>query len=315
MLAKQHEVDACKQEMARELARANAAAQAQHDQDEKKYNDEVAENQKLQQQLNDLQGQLGSAQTDVQASRDQIQRLLQAKNEYETRLRQLDDMRRRFNDLRQRLASLTAKGLTVVTRNNRMVIQLKGDVLFDSGLDTLKPAGKSVLKEVADVIKNDSTLSVRVFQVAGHTDNVEYGTGPFGDNWGLSLARAKSVLLFMISPDTPPRFHPPQPAGTPWGGGLDPHHWSAAGYGIWDPIAGSVDHQSPDDQQKNRRVELVLEPSVDELLSLSTLADDGSGTTGGPPQTTGAPATQTTTTATPAASTAPPAASSAPAPH
>ena len=298
-------MNACKTEMQREISRAAANSQAQHDADEKKYNDEVATNQKLQQQLNDLEGQLGSTKAGLESSQDQISRLLQAKKEYETRLAQLDVMRQRFHDLRQRLSSLRAKGLTVVTRNNRMVIQLKGDVLFDSGLDMLKPAGKAVLKEVADVIRNDSTLSQRVFQVAGHTDNVEYGTGPFGDNWGLSVARAKSVVLFLISPDTPPRFHPPQPVGTPWGGALDPHHWSASGYGIWDPLAGTVEHQTPDEQAKNRRVELVLEPNVDEVLSLSNLGGDD--TTGGAPstQSSAAPSTQS----------APPAPTASPAPH
>ena len=78
-----------------------------------------------------------------------------------------------------------------------MVIQLPGDVLFDSGKDSLKPDGKKILKQVADIIKADSTLSTRDFQVAGHTDKEPYG-GQFLDNWGLSLMRARTVLVFLI---------------------------------------------------------------------------------------------------------------------
>ena len=51
-----------------------------------------------------------------------------------------------------------------------MVIQLPGDILFDSGKDTLKPDGKKILKQVADVVKGDATLNARNFQVAGYTD-------------------------------------------------------------------------------------------------------------------------------------------------
>ena len=81
-----------------------------------------------------------------------------------------------------------------------MVIQLPGDVLFDSGKDSLKPEGKKILKQVADIIKGDATLSQRDFQVAGHTDKEPYA-GQFIDNWGLSLMRARTVLVFFIAPD------------------------------------------------------------------------------------------------------------------
>ena len=56
------------------------------------------------------------------------------------------------------------------------------------------------------------------------------------------------------------------------GGGLDVKHWSASGYGETDPIAGTVENQSKDDRQKNRRVELVLQPNVEEMLNLKSLA-------------------------------------------
>ena len=50
-----------------------------------------------------------------------------------------------------------------------MVIQLPGDVLFDSGAETLKADGKKILGQVAEVIRSDPGLASRTFQVAGHT--------------------------------------------------------------------------------------------------------------------------------------------------
>jgi len=52
------------------------------------------------------------------------------------------------------------------------------------------------------------------------------------------------------------------------GGGLTADHWSAAGYGETDPIMGN---DSSENMQKNRRVELVVLPNVEEMLDLKSL--------------------------------------------
>jgi hypothetical protein len=38
-----------------------------------------------------------------------------------------------------------------------------------------------------------------------------------------------------------------------------------------DPAEGTVDTQTPDQERKNRRVELVLQPDVAEMLNLKDL--------------------------------------------
>jgi chemotaxis protein MotB len=215
----------------------------------------------LQIKIESLGGKLSDADTNAT-------KMQEALAEYKTRADQLAAIEARFRALKAHLDSLTKIGLKVVVRNNRMVIQLPGDILFDSGKDELKPGGKDVLGQVADVIRNDKDLNSRNFQVAGHTDNAKYGTGPFHDNWGLSLARARQVLLFLIGPNAPGK---PGAKGGSTGGGLDPKHWAASGYGDTDPIAGTMAQQSPADQQKNRRVELVVQPNVEEMLNLDAI--------------------------------------------
>ncbi len=56
-----------------------------------------------------------------------------ALEEYARRTEQLDAIRKRFEVLQQKLQKLTQLGLKVEVRNNRMLIRLPGDVLFDSG--------------------------------------------------------------------------------------------------------------------------------------------------------------------------------------
>ncbi len=180
----------------------------------------------------------------------------QANAEYAKRAEQLEQVRQRFELLREKLKKLTDLGLKVQVRDNRMLIQLPGNVLFDSGRDMLKPSGLEILGQVAAVLRADADLSSREFQVAGHTDSKPLGASPFKDNWGLSAMRARSVLSFLTLPGEK-------------GGNLDPAHWSAAGYAATDPVASN---DTEEGREQNRRVELVVLPNVEEMLNLNSLA-------------------------------------------
>jgi chemotaxis protein MotB len=217
--------------------------------------------------------------------------------EYQARAETLERIKQRFEALRKKLQKLTELGLDVKIRNNRMVISLPGDVLFDSGQDVLRGGGEKILLQVADVIQNDSALRDRQYQVAGHTDDqpLKRAADTFHDNWGLSLMRARQVLVFLVAPaqaDKPgaaakraapaPAVPPPAavkgdkakpavaaaPEPERHGGNLNAKHWSASGYGQTDPIAAN---DSPEGRGKNRRVELVLMPDVEEMLDLKSL--------------------------------------------
>jgi chemotaxis protein MotB len=174
--------------------------------------------------------------------------------EYKARAHQLELIKARFETLKRKLDELTRLGLAVNIRHNRMVISLPGDVLFDSGRDTLKKEGQTILLKVAAVVKADNQLLNRDYQVAGHTDNKPLQGGPFHDNWGLSLMRAREVLLFLVGGDK--------------GGGLPIAHWSAAGFADTDPVASN---ETDDGRQKNRRCDLIVVPSVEEMLDLKAI--------------------------------------------
>lgn len=248
---------------------------------EEEWQAKLKENQELQNQLNAEKAAHQKSDTDLQTAQGQVDQLkgqlkklgldlsnlnadyAEQKDALE-KLRkdkeQLEAIRKRFDLLKVKLDSLTKLGLSVVVRKNRMTIQLPGDVLFDSGRVDLKKDGKDILLKVAEVIRNDKDLISRSFQVAGHTDNQPLVGGPYRDNWGLSVMRAREVLTFLVSPAGE--------KGKAGGGGLPPDHWSAAGYGETDPVAAN---DKPEDKQKNRRVELVVVPNVEEMLDLKSL--------------------------------------------
>jgi chemotaxis protein MotB len=173
--------------------------------------------------------------------------------EYRARAKQLEAIKARFEMLRKKLDELTKLGLAVNIRKNRMVISLPGDVLFDSGRESLKKEGQEILMKVAGIIKNDASLINRDYQVAGHTDNKPLQGGIFRDNWGLSLMRAREVLLFLVGDK---------------GGQMPIARWSASGFGDTDPIASN---DTDEGRQKNRRCDLIVVPSVEEMLDLKAI--------------------------------------------
>jgi chemotaxis protein MotB len=221
-----------------------------------KANDDAKDAQlkEAQAKLDDLTKQLKDLGLEVNATKASLADRQKALEEYQARAKQLELIKERFEKLKSKLDELTKLGLAVNVRHNRMVISLPGDVLFDSGKETLKKEGQAILLKVAGVIKADGQLAVRDYQVAGHTDNQPLQHGPFKDNWGLSLMRAREVLEFLIEPSK--------------GGGLQAAHWSAAGFADTDPIASN---DADDGRKKNRRCELIVTPAVEEMLDLKTL--------------------------------------------
>jgi chemotaxis protein MotB len=200
-----------------------------------------------------LTKQLSDMGVEVSATKADLAEREKALEEFKARAHQLELIKARFEKLKSKLDELTKLGLAVNIRHNRMVISLPGDVLFDSGRETLKKDGKDILVKVAAIIKADAQLLGRDYQVAGDTDNKPLQGGPFKDNWGLSLMRAREVLVFLIDPKS---------------GGLPVQHWSAAGFGANDPIATN---DTDDGRQKNRRCELIVLPSVEEMLDLKAI--------------------------------------------
>ena len=224
---------------------------------------ERAQHQKTQRELEEarakveqLKAQLTAADVDVHNLRKDFEEQARALEEYKLRAAQLEAIKRRFELLRNKLQGLTKLGLKVVVRKNRMVIQLPGDVLFDSGRETLKREGTDILGKVATVIRRDDALMKRSFQVAGHTDDRPYRNGIYKDNWGLSVMRAREVLAYLVKPVEKD------------GGGLPVANWSAAGYGDTDPVSPN---DSAEGRQNNRRCELVVLPSIEEMLDLRSL--------------------------------------------
>jgi chemotaxis protein MotB len=150
-----------------------------------------------------------------------------------------------YRQIAHKLKAMVDSGqLSIGLREGRMVLQMPNDVLFDPGSATVKPAGLATLKQVAIVLKG---VPDRHFQVAGHTDNVPISTARYASNWELSTARAVDVVRVLVEQ------------------GLRPAVLSAAGYGEFAPL---FSNDVAEARAKNRRVEITVQPNIDELVGI-----------------------------------------------
>lgn len=177
-------------------------------------------------------------QKDLKSTREELEELRRQRAETEKRLQAFRDLTAKFQKM------IDTGTLRVRVRNGRMLVELPAGVLFGSGKAELSDKGNAALTAVAGVLKE---LGDRHFLVAGHTDSDPIKDSPYSDNWELSVARALRVVKYLIS------------AGMPAGS------LAAAGYAEFDPAAKN---KSKKGKQLNRRIEIVLEPRIDELPKL-----------------------------------------------
>jgi len=116
------------------------------------------------------------------------------------------------------------------------------DVLFDSGQAELKPAARTMLTELAQVLQLAEAKDLKIM-VVGHTDNQrivgQAAREKFANNFHLSTARALAVADLLRSQ------------------GLSDQRIGVAGFGAHESL---VANDSATQRQKNRRVEIFIMP-------------------------------------------------------
>lgn len=152
------------------------------------------------------------------------------------------------NKLQQALLGFQQNGLTVDIRNGKVYVSLTDKLLFPSGSIVIDEKGKAALKQLAVVLNKEADINIAV---EGHTDDKKViNLGQIKDNWDLSVLRATSVTRYLTETEN-----------------VDPHRLTATGKSQYQPIDPSG---TPEALAKNRRIEIVLTPKLDELYNLIT---------------------------------------------
>jgi len=150
--------------------------------------------------------------------------------------------------LQQALLGFQQNGLTVDIRNGKVYVSLTDKLLFPSGSITIDDKGKQALKQLAVVLNKEPDINIAV---EGHTDDKKViNLGQIKDNWDLSVLRATSVTRYLSETES-----------------VDPKRLTATGKSQYQPIDAT---NTPEALAKNRRIEIVLTPKLDELYNLIT---------------------------------------------
>lgn len=192
----------------------------------------------LKAKLAEAEGKMSAQDEATKAELDELRRQRAAS---EARLKLLEEFLSKFKKM------IESGKLDITVRRGQIVLVLGTDILFDTGKTEIKPDGVKALTEIADVLK---TVGGRRFQIAGHTDNVPIKTTEFPSNWELSTARGVAVVKLLMQK------------------GVRGEALSAGGYAEFDPAQANANEQG---KAKNRRIEIVLVPNIEELVKMPEL--------------------------------------------
>lgn len=187
-------------------------------------------------------------------SSSEISKLAADLQKREARLKEVEEILRKRdeatnalkNKLQKALLGFQQSGLSVDIRNGKVYVSLTDKLLFSSGSIVIDEKGKLALQELATVLKTQPEINI---SVEGHTDNQRVvNLGQIKDNWDLSVLRATSVVRFLTETEK-----------------IENSRITATGKGEYQPIA---EGSTPEIRSRNRRIEIVLSPKLDELYNL-----------------------------------------------
>lgn len=190
--------------------------------------------------LKNKENELNKAQKDLNERSERVielEKIIQQKDSSVTAIKK---------KVQKALIGLEGDGLTIEQRNGKIYISLEEDLLFESGKYIINENGVNALNKLSSALASQLDLEILV---EGHTDNIQgSGRGVIKDNWDLSVMRATSVVRILLENQA-----------------MNPLQLTAAGRGEHNPIATN---ETPEGRKMNRRIEMILSPSLDDLFDI-----------------------------------------------
>ena len=150
------------------------------------------------------------------------------------------------NAISRALTDFEGKGLTVEQRDGKVYVSMENKLLFSSGSWAVGSEGRKAVQQLGAVLANNPDIAILI---EGHTDNVPYkGNSQLSGNWDLSTKRATAIVNILRE-----------------NANINPGNLTAAGRGEYAPVATN---DTAEGKAKNRRIEVILTPKLDELSRL-----------------------------------------------
>lgn len=156
-------------------------------------------------------------------------------------------MKKLKETLSKALNGFEGKGLTVQQKDGKVYVSMENKLLFNSGSYAVSLEGKKAVVEVGKVLAVNPEISVLI---EGHTDNDKF-TGTVGgveNNWDLSTKRATAIVNIFGENKS-----------------INKQNLTAAGRGEFAPL---MSNETTEGKAKNRRIEIILTPKLDEISKM-----------------------------------------------
>ncbi len=187
---------------------------------------------------------LGDQESRLQALRDQLNAANHLIDLYKSKYGEANDLASRtkaeMDRLQKQLEEVASRIPGVEVGPHKLM--LKDTLLFALGSADISEQGKKALADIAHQFRDQKDLTL---QISGHTDDHRVARPEtvqrFGDNWGLSAARATAVIRLLAKD------------------GMTERNLEGAFHSMWMPRAMPVTDEA--NRAKNRRVEILFTPS------------------------------------------------------
>lgn len=204
----------------------------------------------MQQELEAKKIELQKREDELIILEKELERKAAALEEREKRVNELEDIIKAKEEAAKALKEKVAKalkgfenkGLTVVEKNGKIYVSLEAKLLFASASTKVEEEGQKALIELAKVLESEKELEIIV---EGHTDTDKMNSSAHPtNNWELSVLRSTAVIEIMTKNSA-----------------IDAAQLMAAGRSEYHPVSDS-------DKAKNRRIEIIISPNLNELFEL-----------------------------------------------
>ncbi len=203
----------------------------------------------------DLLAKLEEKEKTIATEQDRLNKLKSDLDASSKRLSELENfiaakeaaMKKLKDTLSKSLKAFEGKGLTIQQKDGKVYVSMENKLLFQTGSWAVGEEGKKAVVLVAKVLGDNPDLSVLI---EGHTDNDKFAgaVGGVENNWDLSTKRATAIVNIISENKL-----------------VNKQNLTAAGRGEFAPVATN---DTPEGKSKNRRIEIILTPRLDEISKM-----------------------------------------------
>ncbi|MDI9256269.1 MULTISPECIES: OmpA family protein [Flavobacterium] len=209
----------------------------------------MTKNRELLAQLEAKEKAMAAEQDRLNKLRDELAASTKRLNELESMIAAKDaSMKKLKETLSKALNAFEGKGLTIEQKNGKVYVSMENKLLFQTGSWAVGTEGRKAVVEVGKVLAQNPDITVLI---EGHTDNDKiYGAigGGIENNWDLSTKRATAIVNILSE-----------------NAGIQKKNLTAAGRGEYAPL---MSNDTPEGKAKNRRIEIILTPKLDEITKM-----------------------------------------------